>query len=371
MVDVVIIGGGPAGLTAGTVLQRKGYKTCIIDCQVFPREKLCAGVLTTKSIELLKKIFKGISLEKLALKNINKITLLYNTRVIGEYTVSNAYSVINRKIFDNELLQYYRQVGGVIFEGEKKYEILYDKNMIRLDDGKTVQYHCLIGADGINSKVRRYVQHSWKASILCFEEFIPNISNEDNIQIDFGGVLGGYFWRIPCEDRIGIGLGELYIKGMKRNPRKYKSFFGKNGIEKKENFKGAFVSCGHFVRKPIKDNVLLVGDAAGLVDAMTGEGIFFAMESGKQAAVTIVNYFERGESLNAYLRRINTIHSKMREQCVYNKFLYAPIIRRLSLQYIRKNSKFVFRVLNNVIPTYRTGYTQEILKNIKRKIKNR
>ena len=53
MVDAVIIGGGPAGVSAGTVLQRKGYKTCIIDTRFFPREKLCAGVLTVKSIKLI------------------------------------------------------------------------------------------------------------------------------------------------------------------------------------------------------------------------------------------------------------------------------------------------------------------------------
>ena len=62
MVDAVIIGGGPAGVSAGTVLQRKGYKTCIIDTRVFPREKLCAGVLTVKSIKLIQHISKNLNL---------------------------------------------------------------------------------------------------------------------------------------------------------------------------------------------------------------------------------------------------------------------------------------------------------------------
>lgn len=58
MVDAVIIGGGPAGVSAGTVLQRKVHKTCIIDTWIFPREKLCAGVLTVKFIKLIQHIYK-------------------------------------------------------------------------------------------------------------------------------------------------------------------------------------------------------------------------------------------------------------------------------------------------------------------------
>lgn len=82
-----------------------------------------------------------------------------------------------------------------------------------LSDGKEIPYHALIGADGINSKVRSFVGRSWKASVLCFEKFIPNLSDEDTIKIDFAGILGGYSWRIPGKARIGVGLGEFYIRG--------------------------------------------------------------------------------------------------------------------------------------------------------------
>lgn len=365
MVDVVIIGGGPAGISAGTVLQRKGYKTCIIDTQTFPREKLCAGVLTVKSMKLIHHIYKDLNFSDMDMRDIYKIKLLYNNKVIGKYTVNNAYRVINRTEFDNELLKYYKSVGGIVFEGQRDYEIVYDKSVVVLSDDKKIPYRVLIGSDGINSKVRSYVGHSWNSSVLCFEKFIPNLSDEDTIKIDFAGILGGYSWRIPGKNRIGVGLGEFYIRGMKKKPARYKRYFERQGIKDMNGIKGAFVSFGNFVKKPIKNNVLLAGDAAGLVDAMTGEGIYFAIESGRQASLTIIDYLKRNVPLITYTSRIEKIHKKIREQSMYNKFLYIPIFQWISLGYIKKNPEFVQSILDNAVSTYHTGYTKEIRRNKK------
>ena len=367
MVDVVIIGGGPAGVSAATILQRKGFNTCIIDSQLFPRKKLCAGVLTAKSIKLLQSIYKGLDLESLSIKHIHKITLLFNRTTIGEYSITNAYSVIDRTEFDNALFQYYKKIGGLAYEGQRDYRIDYKKNMIILSDGTEIPYRILIGADGINSKIRSYVSHTWRASVLCFEEFIPNASQEDTIKINFGGILGGYSWRIPGKDKIGVGLGEFYIRGMKRKLRKYRKFFQSQGVNDLQRINGAFVSFGNFVRKPIKNNVLLVGDAAGLIDAMTGEGIFFAIESGRQAALTITDYLEKGIPLTAYSNRLQKIHRKMKEQSIYNKLLYVPVLQLISLRYIMKNPQFAQSVFEDAVSTYHSGYTKEIRKNSKKK----
>lgn len=360
MVDIVIIGGGPAGISAGTVLQRKGYRTCIIDTRTFPREKLCAGVLTVKTVKLIRHIYRNLNLDDMDMKDIHKIELLYNGKVIGRYTVDNAYRVINRMEFDYELLKYYKSVGGMVYEGQKGYEIAYDESIVVLSEGKKIPYRVLIGADGINSKVRSYVGHSWKVSVLCFEKFIPNLSDEDTIKIEFAGILGGYSWRIPGKDRIGVGLGEFYARGMKKKPVRYKRYFEGQGIKNINDIKGAFVSFGNFVRKPVKNNVLLVGDAAGLVDAMTGEGIYFAVESGLQASLAIINYLKGTAPLTAYTDGIKKIHKKMREQSLYNKFLYVPILQQISLAHIRKNPQFVQRVLEQAVSTYQTGYTKEM-----------
>jgi geranylgeranyl reductase family protein len=364
MIDVVIIGGGPAGITAGVILQKQGYRTCIIDQKKFPREKLCAGVITTKAFRLIKQIYKEIDFGDLEINYINKICLFYKKEIIGRYVVKNRYAVINRAEFDYALLKYYRKVGGLVLDGQVNYQILYNENKIKLHDGKIIRYRCLIGADGFNSRVRHYVQHKWRASILCFEKFVPNDLNEDTIKIYFGDMLGGYCWRIPCQTRVGIGLGEFYVRGIKRNVKKYAPFFEKQGVCDLNDLKGAFVSCGFYVKKPVKKNVLLVGDAAGLGDAMSGEGIFFAIESGKQAALAVIDFWENGISLSKYMIRIRRIHKKIKEQNKYNKMLYIPGFQKMCMKYMRNNPCFVKRIMDEAISSYKSGYTKEIVKNL-------
>lgn len=363
MIDVVIIGGGPAGVTAGVVLQKKGYRTCIIDWNTFPREKLCAGVVTTKTMKLIRHIYKGLNIDDLEINYINKMEIFYKNTLIGKYVVENEYGVVDRKKFDNILINYYQRMGGQLLDGQKQYQICYEKNTIKFSNGEKMNYRFLIGADGINSRIRMYVQRNWKSAILCFEKFIPNELNEDTIKIYFGEMLGGYCWRIPGKDRIGIGLGEFYIKNRKRKIEKYSRFYEEQGVAELTGIRGAFVSSGYYVKKPVKNNVLLVGDAAGLVDAMSGEGIFFAMESGRQAALSIIDYLEKGKSLMRYLKRIRRIHQKMDEQNKFNKLLYVPGMQKICMNYIKNNSSYTEAVLENVMSSYKSGYVKEIIQN--------
>ena len=361
--DVVIIGGGPAGITAGVVLQKQGHNTCIIDNHTFPREKLCAGVITTKAVKLIQHIYDGLDLNSLEINYINKISMFYKDKIISNYIVKNPYGVVNRSEFDNALLNYYKALGGTVFENQKSYHILYDKNIVKLTNGKKLKYRCLIGADGINSKVRTYVQHKWKTSILCFETFIANSSKESTIKIYFGNVLGGYCWRIPGQNRIGIGLGEFYMRRRKRSITKYANYFHEQGVDDLSKVKGAFVSSGYFVKNPVKNNVILIGDAAGLVDAMSGEGIFFAIESGRQAALTINDFFKHKSPLSKYVKRIRRIHKKMREQSKFNKLLYIPIFQKICIKHIKNNPLFAQRILDDAMSSYKSGYIKELLKN--------
>lgn len=361
--DVVIIGGGPAGISAGVVLQKQGYKTCIIDNQTFPREKLCAGVITTKAVKLIHHIYSGLDLNSLEINYISKISMFYKDKVVGNYIVKNPYGVVNRTEFDNALLNHYKALGGTVFESQKKYQILYDKSIVRLAGGKELKYRCLIGADGINSKVRAYVQRKWKTSILCFETFVANSSKEDTIKIYFGDMLGGYCWRIPGQNRIGIGLGEFYIRRRKRSIKKYEDYFKEQGVNDLSKVNGAFVSSGYFVKNPVKNNVILVGDAAGLVDAMSGEGIFFAMESGHQAALAITDFFKYQKPLSEYVKRIRRIHRKMREQSKFNKLLYVPGFQKICMNHMKNNPLFTQGVLDDAISSYKSGYAKELIKN--------
>lgn len=364
MVDVVIIGGGPAGITAGVVLQRRGYQTCVIDRQKFPREKLCAGVLTTKSLKFIQHIYQGLDIDELNINFINNIMLFYKNKLVGKYTVQNRYGVVDRENFDYALLNYYQSMGGRLLYEQKQYQICYSINTVKLSSGEEIKYQFLLGADGMNSQVREYVQRKWKSSILCFEKFIPNDLGEDTIKIYFGQMLGGYCWRIPGKERIGIGLGEFYVRKWKRDVSRYEEFYRQQGVEDLAGIRGAFVSSGYYVKRPVKNNVLLAGDAAGMIDAMSGEGIFFAMESGRQAALAIIDCLDRNKPLTEYFKRIKRIHKRMSEQNKFNKLLYVPGLQGLCMKYMKNNSCYAQAVLEDAMSSYRSGYTKEFIKSI-------
>lgn len=93
---------------------------------------------------------------------------------------------------------------------------------------------------------------------------------------------------------------------------------------------------------------------------MTGEGIYFAIESGRQASLAITDYLKSNVPLTAYVKKIKKLHRKIKEQSIYNKLLYVPILQRISLRYLQKNPNFVQNILNNAVSTYRTGYLKEI-----------
>lgn len=349
MFDIIIIGGGPAGTTTGTLLQRQGYKTCIIDSKVFPREKLCAGVLTPKSISCIEQVFEGLDLAKLQLQELCHINFFYNDNALGSFKLQSPFRAANRSIMDYELLKYYQSVGGKVYQGQRDYKIQYDKNQMILADGTTLDYKVLVGADGINSHVRRFVDSGWKTAFFCFETYIPNVDKEETIQIYFTRKTKGYYWRIPGKERIAIGLASAYKVGDKDCIDNYKDFFHKQGIKDLSNVKGYFYSYGDYVKKPVKDNVILVGDAAGLIDAITGEGLYYALESGHQAGLFIVDYLEQKESLDKYAARLKEIHAGIDQQKLYNKFIYAPFVKDMGFKYMKEHPDKVQRVLDRVI----------------------
>lgn len=345
-------------------MQKQGYHTCIIDYHIFPREKLCAGVLTAKAISLVEQIYKGIDLSDSKIRYIDRLSIFYKKEIVGNYFLDNKFGVVKRLEFDNDLLNYYIKSGGILFDGQVNYQISYKDSVAKLSSGEDIKYQFLIGADGINSRTKLLFHRARMISILCFETYTQNKLQEDSIKIFFGDMLGGYCWRIPGKNHIGIGLGELYFRGQKRSVKKYKSYFEEQGVTELADIKGAFVPTGHYVKNPVKDNVLLVGDAAGLIDAITGEGIYFAIESGRQAALSIAEYFTSGQPITKYLDRIKPIHKKMLEQRIYNKILYFPLTQKLCIAHMKKHPDFAKHIYDNVISLYTSNYTREIKRSI-------
>lgn len=317
--DAVIVGGGPAGATAGYWLGKSDFDVLIIDKEEFPRSKLCGGILTFKSIDFLKQIFS----ETIASLRDNRVLdcysdkfrVFFEDKLIATGTSNFPFHFVRRKVFDNYLLDSAKEEKVEVTEGERVVEIQSDNNVIRTESGERIKGKHIIAADGINSIIRNKLQlegkiklKNWSENLAVgFEIFLSDteLVEESHPTIYFGMVDWGYGWIFPNRDQLVIGMGGLVKKNnnLKNNFDKFTSFLNLTP----ENIESHPVPYGNFVRKPSYDNIYLAGDAAGFVDPLTGEGIFYAMKSGELVARAIQNT-EKGKIQDSgaqYIKSVN------------------------------------------------------------------
>ena len=124
---------------------------------------------------------------------------------------------------------------------------------------------------------------------LPYTKYIETIPNPE---IHFGIVRWGYGWVFPKKNTLTVGLGGHYYKN-KRIKKEFVDFLSlRFGYMPDERIKGHFIPFGDYRRIPGRQCILLAGDAAGLVEPITGEGIAFAMQSGFFAAKSIIKAIE-------------------------------------------------------------------------------
>lgn len=355
--DVIIVGGGPAGASLGFLLQNAGIHTCIIDKKVFPREKLCGGLLTEKTLLLLKEIYGTIEFpyERIT----SSVSLFIGTHKLSSVTANSKFCLVNRNDFDDYLLKQYKICGGVTYEGVSIRETNNLNKQITLDNGTKLTYDILVGADGANSQIRKYIDPSYQPDALCIEANVVSEKVMDDIDVFFSTIHNGYGWCFPKSNYYTIGIGGT----VKQNQNIRESFitFAQN-IKKpvdESNLKGAMVPFGKYVKKPCNANTLLIGDAAGLVDPITGEGIYFALKSSKYAYDSICNHLSSKESLDkCYLKALKKIHSLIDDANLFKKLFFNEFMQKIFLNRIEGRTNITKYFCDNILSNYKISYMQ-------------
>ncbi len=304
--DVIIIGGGPAGATAGYLLSGFGYSVLIIDKRKFPREKLCGGITTFKNIRLLERIFDATEASLLEQGIINFRSCGYEfrhrERVLFQHSSDIPLYFVDRNIYDDFLLNKAAQSGARVVQGDKVVSCDIDNTEVETASGKRYKSKFIIAADGVNSIARRSFperlinRRRWTRNLgFAHEIFVKRDDIKDKAVRDIdipivilGKVEWGYAWIFPRSDRLSIGIGGLNQKNRGKMSALFQSFLNDLGIDHtKYKIKGAFVPLGSYVKRPVYKNVILTGDAGGYVDPALGEGIFFAQRTAELASWAI------------------------------------------------------------------------------------
>lgn len=315
--DVIIVGAGPAGCIAGHFLNN-GFSTLVINSKKLPRNKLCGGVLVKEAQKFLEEYnppstFK-VKPYYLDVKYVNWAT-------DEEKLVKKDFLNIDRNKFDEWLSTLLDKENISIGDGIKLVDFTYTKDKKHLvvileENGslKPIVSKYLIGCDGALSKTREIIEAKRIPYYIGIQETMKGTLDSAYFIYD-ESITDFYSWLIPKGDEIVVGSALQPYKAME----KFKLF--KEKVRKKYGIKNnGKISFALLFRPRSKSdiflgdsNVLLAGEAAGLISPSSAEGISFALQSGKFCA----------EAMNAEPNNPMKIY---KEKC-------GPLLERMNLKF--------------------------------------
>jgi geranylgeranyl reductase family protein len=302
--DVAVIGAGPAGATAAYLLARHGVDVRLFDKQRFPRPKLCAGLLTWKTIDLIDSVFH-LSLDSLKHHGLihhacRDYRIFFQRSEIGRGRLAFPFHFVDRSIYDHYWLKMAAAAGARVTIGTAVAKVEAGSGRLSLADGRTIQSRIIIGADGVWSRSRRSLtileahERRWRRNLAAtIETYLDHGGKKcrpDFASLHFGYVPWGYAWSFPGANGQTLGIAGLAPKGHGSIRGAFRDFLKSMDIPEAIDgeWKGYPLPYGNYLRRPAHQRLLLIGDACGLADPLLGEGIYSAHASARIAAQAVI-----------------------------------------------------------------------------------
>lgn len=338
--DAIVIGAGPAGSTAAYLLAKSGFHVLVIDKRKFPRDKLCGGLLTRKTLRLLEEIFQT-SRDCLRSNQIIShqssrygVNLRDKACILGK--LEYPFHFVDRQVYDSFWLNKARQAGAEFRPGEKVIALDPFKNQVITGNGNRYSGTYILGADGAPSRLRKlltglgFIKNEKKSGMATALELVVSRSLSpalpDYPVIYLGHIRWGYAWCFPRKDLRVLGICGLNEKSGKFLKRGMVQFL-KTAEISTDNIcaaKSHALPYGNYLTQPGSGNILLLGDACGLADPLLGEGIYYAHKSGQLAALAAKQSYPNSQNACS----------------IYRQHLYAHIIPELKFARIGRQIIF-------------------------------
>ena len=372
--DVAIIGSGPSGASTAFYLAKKGISTVIIEKETLPRYKTCGGGFVFRGRKNL-----PFDITEVVEKEFHTVDIYLGKDLhFKTHREEPTISMIMRDSFDNLITKKAKELGATLLENHKLKGLSFSDDIITLETSQgNFTANFVIAADGALSPTAKMA--GWKEDtrkLIPALEYEVEVSEEDferlskEVRFDIDAIPYGYAWSFPKKNHLSIGVASA--RRTKINLKKfYQEYMETLGIKNviSESQHGFQIPVSPRTDGFVKNNVFLIGDAAGFADPITAEGISNAIYSGKLAADAIIESNKNSElAENLYLNKIGeTLLPELNTGLWLSKWFYEQkTIRNLLLK------KFGQRFSEAMADVFhgKRSYPKDIKATIKQKIKD-
>ncbi len=327
--DLLVVGAGPSGAAAATWAARHGLEVSIIDKEKFPRDKPCGDGLTPRAINELTKLDLTDWLAQHP-KNIGLRAAGFGQELLLPWpggSLPSYGSAAPRTELDNRILQCATDAGAKLYEGFAASDVVLEmgrlKSVIAQTEDGQVEFKAnrVVIADGARSQLGRKLGRQWhrdtaygvaaRGYINSERSDDPWISSHLELRGTENEILSGYGWIFPLgQGQVNIGVGTLATD---KHPAEtnLRALLNQYTDEQRVAWKlsgdvqlpwSALLPMGGAVSGVAGTNFMFVGDAAGCVNPLNGEGIDYGLETGRLAAEMMINETDFSEAWPAELR---------------------------------------------------------------------
>lgn len=359
--DVIVAGAGPAGAFCAYLLARRGARVALVEQAKLPRYKPCGGGVTWKAARLL-----PFDIRPVVEREIQGLALSYRAGPVRRFQAGQTlcYTVM-RDRFDCFLVEQAVAAGALLFDGQAVMALDAGAAGVRVVTSElSLTARALVGADGAKGIVARAVglrpasmRYVAMECELRLEPYLGRVPL-DTLTLDFVCDAARdleYAWVFPKAGLLSVGVagGERAGGAIRAYVRRY---FAAQGFRQEDAVRvaGHTLPCRLAPTLLVAGRVLLAGDAAGLVEPFTGEGIAYALKSARIAAEVLLEALDgRLPDLRAYQRRIDVeILPDLRRAYVFSRlarriprltyltFVHVPRFRRLVYGLLRGERSF-------------------------------